>query len=126
MAAVGNLPMAGLWLMCIADASQSAEKTKLAIGRQTATKRAAICLAAQSLLTRAQTDAGAPNDKFLLWAQRMLLKNRNLAAVAVAAKLARIAWRSKPRVRAYIQDPHANVQNEWHARDRKWLESTRP
>ena len=73
----------------------SAEKSRqLGIGRQRANEtRRYLVLAAQGLLTRVARMKEPPADHFLLWARALLVrKNRNVAAVAVAAKLARIAW----------------------------------
>lgn len=74
---------------------QSGETGTLSgIPRQSANEtRRHLVLAAQSLLTRVKRMQELPNDRFLHWARRLLeRKNRNVAAVAVAAKLARIAW----------------------------------
>jgi hypothetical protein len=50
-------------------------------------------LAGHSLLTMVGRLKEPPSDGLLLWARRLAArKNRNVAAVAVAAKLARIAW----------------------------------
>ena len=50
-------------------------------------------LAGQSLITMVRRLKQPPADKFLLWVYRLdRRKHRNVAAVAVAAKLARIAW----------------------------------
>jgi hypothetical protein len=52
--------------------------------------RSYLVLAAQSLLIRANRLKQPPQDRLLIWAGRLLRrKTRN---VAVAAKLARIAW----------------------------------
>jgi len=74
------------------------------VGRQTANEtRRHLVLAAQSLLTRLKRMKELPDDKFLRWAHHMLeSKNRNLAAVAVAAKFARIAWAVEAKGKAYI------------------------
>ena len=55
--------------------------------------RSYLVLAAQSLLIRANRLKQPPQDRLLIWAGRLLRrKTRNVAVVAVAAKLARIAW----------------------------------
>lgn len=52
-----------------------------------------LVLAAQSLLTRVDRMKEPPQDPLLAWARRLLRrKPRNVAVVAVANKLARIAW----------------------------------
>lgn len=52
-----------------------------------------LVLAAQSLLTRVDRMEEPPQDPLLAWAERLLRrKPRNVAAIAVAGKLARIAW----------------------------------
>jgi transposase len=74
---------------------QSADKqTLLGIGRQSANEtRRHLVLAGQSLITMVNRRKQPPSDKFLLWIYRLSSrKNRNVVAVAVAAKLARIAW----------------------------------
>jgi transposase len=66
----------------------------LGVARQSANQmRRYLVLAAQGLLTRVQRLEQPPTDPLLLWARALLeRKNRNVAAVAVAGKLARIAW----------------------------------
>jgi transposase len=55
--------------------------------------RSYLVLAAQSLLIRVNRLKQPPQDRLLIWAGRLLRrKTRNVAVVAVAAKLARIAW----------------------------------
>ena len=84
--------------------SKSAEsETLLGVGRQSANEtRRHLVLAAQGLLTRIARMKELPDDKFLLWAHRVLeRKNRNVAAVAVAAKLARIAWAVEAKSQDY-------------------------
>jgi len=52
-----------------------------------------LVLAAQTLLTRVDRIKEPPQDRLLARAEQMLRrKMRNVAMVAVAAKLARIAW----------------------------------
>jgi transposase len=83
---------------------KSAESEKLSgIAKQSANEtRRHLVLAAQTLLTRLQRMKELPNDKFLQWAHGLLKrKNRNVAAVAVAARLARIAWAVLARNRDY-------------------------
>jgi hypothetical protein len=59
-------------------------------------------LAGQSLLTMIERREEPPQDRLLIWAQRLLRrKQRNVAAVAVAAKLARIAWAVLAKGEAY-------------------------
>lgn len=84
--------------------SRSAEREKLSgIARQSANEtRRHLVLAAQTLLTRLQRMKELPDDQFLRWAHKLLEhKNRNVAAVAVAARLARIAWAVQARNRNY-------------------------
>lgn len=74
---------------------QSADKQKLiGIAPESANDtRRHLVLAGQSLLTMVARMKQPPTDPFLLWVDRIRRrKNRNVAAVAVAAKLARIAW----------------------------------
>lgn len=74
---------------------QSADKQKLlGVAPQNANDtRRHLVLAGQSLLTMVARMKEPPSDPFLLWIDRIRQrKNRNAAAVAVAAKLARIAW----------------------------------
>jgi transposase len=73
----------------------SADKSiLLGVGRQSANQaRCYLVLAAQGLLTRIAGSIQPPDDPFLAWAHSLLKrKTRNVAAVAVAGKLARIAW----------------------------------
>ncbi len=59
-------------------------------GNQT---RVHLVLAAQSLITAVRRTKEPPTDKFLLWVRALSLrKHRNVAAVAVAGKLSRIAF----------------------------------
>lgn len=74
---------------------QSADKQKLlGIAPESANDtRRHLVLAGQSLLTMVARMEHPPRDHFLLWVNRIhQRKNRNVAAVAVAARLARIAW----------------------------------
>jgi transposase len=74
---------------------QSADKQKLlGVAPECANDtRRHLVLAGQSLLTMVARMKQPPSDPFLLWVERIRQrKNRNVAAVAVAAKLARIAW----------------------------------
>jgi transposase len=74
---------------------QSAEKQKLlGVAPECANDtRRHLVLAGQSLITMVARMEQPPSDPFLLWVDRIRQrKNRNVAAVAVAAKLARIAW----------------------------------
>jgi transposase len=74
---------------------QSADKQQLlGIAPECANDtRRHLVLAGQSLLTMVARMKQPPTDPFLLWVDRIRQrKNRNVAAVAVAAKLARIAW----------------------------------
>lgn len=66
----------------------------LGVGRETANEtRRHLVLAGQSLITMVNRMKEPPQDAFLLWVCKLSQrKNRNVAAVAVAAKLARIAW----------------------------------
>ena len=73
----------------------SAENTRLrGVGQMQACEmRRYLVLAAQGLLTRVDRIKEPPQDRLLAWAGLMLRrKMRNVAVVAVAAKLARIAW----------------------------------
>jgi transposase len=82
----------------------SAETTKLrGIGRSRRCElRRYLVLAAQSLLTRVDRMKQPPADPMLAWAHRLLRrKMRNVAAVAVAGKLARIAWAVRASNRPY-------------------------
>ena len=84
--------------------SKSAESEKLSgIAKQSANEtRRHLVLAAQSLLTRLKRMKELPDDELLRWAHNLLArKNRNVAAVAVAARLARIAWAVQARSREY-------------------------
>lgn len=84
--------------------SKSAESQKLfGVPKQSANEtRRHLVLAAQSLLTRLKRMKELPDDKFLRWAHGLLeRKNRNVAAVAVAARLARIAWAVQAKSRDY-------------------------
>lgn len=83
---------------------QSADKQKLLrVGREANNEtRRHLVLAGQSLITMVKRRKEPPNDKFLLWIWRLhLRKNRNVVAVAVAAKLARIAWAVMATGQAY-------------------------
>lgn len=74
---------------------QSADRQKLlGIAPESANDiRRNLVLAGQSLLTMVTRMKQPPTDPFLRWVDRIRQrKNRNVAAVAVAAKLARIAW----------------------------------
>lgn len=74
--------------------NQSGDKDRQGpIVRQTANDaRANLVCAAQSLITQVSRLETEPGDRFLAWAKRISArKHRNLAAVAVAARLARIA-----------------------------------
>jgi transposase len=87
---------------------QSAEHNTLSgIARQSANEtRRHLVLAAQSLLTRLKRMKQPPDDPFLRWAQGLLeRKHRNIAAVAVAARLARIAWAVQSGGRDYQPRP---------------------
>src|SRR6185312_7487767 len=84
--------------------AKSAESEKQSgIARQSANEtRRHLVLAAQSLLTCVKRMKELPEDKFLRWAHGLLeRKNRNVAAVAVAAKLARIAWALEAKGKIY-------------------------
>lgn len=83
---------------------QSADRQMLlGIGRETANEtRRHLVLAGQSLITMVKRMKVPPKDKFLLWIYHLQQrKNRNVAAVAVAAKLARIAWALMAKGEAY-------------------------
>jgi len=67
-----------------------------------------LVLAAQGLLSRVARLKEPPPDALLAWAQRMLRRKlRNVAAVAVAGKLARIAWAVMAKNRPYTPRPAA-------------------
>lgn len=83
---------------------QSADKQRLrGIPKQGASDiRRNLVLAGQSLLTMIERRQEPSQDRLLIWAQRLLRrKQRNVAAVAVAAKLARIAWADLAKGEAY-------------------------
>jgi transposase len=83
---------------------QSADKQQLrGIARQGASDlRRNLVLAGHSLLNMVERLTEPPNDRLLIWAQRLVQrKHRNVAAVAVAAKLARIAWAITAKGNAY-------------------------
>jgi transposase len=91
----GNARAFAAYLRLVPRQSKSAEReTMLGVGRQNANEtRRHLVLAAQSLFNRLARMKELPNDRFLLWAHALLQrKKRNIAAVAVAARLARIAW----------------------------------
>ena len=65
-----------------------------------------LVLAAQGLLTRVDRMKEPPQDALLAWARGMLRRKiRNVAAVAVAGKLARIAWAVMAKNRPYTARP---------------------
>jgi transposase len=69
--------------------------------------RANLICAAQSLLTQLARLDAPPADRFLAWARRIgERKHRNLAAVAVAAKLARIAYSVAASGTPYVARTH--------------------
>jgi transposase len=83
------------YLRLVPRQQASAESSALhGIGQMRACEmRSYLVLAAQSLLIRANRLKQPPQDRLLIWAGRLLRrKTRNVAVVAVAAKLARIAW----------------------------------
>jgi len=83
------------YLRLVPRQQASAESSALhGIGQMRACEmRSYLVLAAQSLLIRASRLKQPPQDRLLIWAGRLLRrKTRNVAVVAVAAKLARIAW----------------------------------
>jgi transposase len=83
---------------------QSGEKQQLrGVAKQGASDiRRNLVLAGQSLLTMIERRQEPAQDRLLIWAQRLLRrKQRNVAAVAVAAKLARIAWAVIAKGQAY-------------------------
>jgi transposase len=89
----------------------SAEKSLLiGVGRQSANDlRRYLVLAAQSLLTRLARSKEPTLDPFLAWARGLLKrKTRNVAAVAVAGKLARIAWALMATGKTYTMRPVTN------------------
>lgn len=84
--------------------SQSADRKKLlGIGAEAANQtRSNLVLAGQSLITKVKRMKQPPQDKFLLWVWRLYpRKHRNVATVAIAAKLARIAWAMASRRECY-------------------------
>jgi transposase len=102
--AFANARAFATFLRLIPRQHQSAEKQKLlGIGRQSTNEtRRHLVLAGQSLITMVKRRQHPPTDKFLLWVLRLSQrKNRNLAAVAVAAKLARIAWALMAKGQSY-------------------------
>jgi len=87
---------------------QSADRQQLrGVAKQGASDiRGNLVLAGQSLLTMIGRREELPQDRLLIWAQRLLRrKPRNVAAVAVAAKLARIAWAVLAKGEAYRSRP---------------------
>ena len=85
--------------------NQSGEKDRRAgVVRQTANDaRANLVCAAQSLITQVARLKHPPSDRFLAWVGRIAeRKHRNLAAVAIAAKLARIAYSVAASGTAYV------------------------
>src|SRR5215469_517211 len=87
---------------------QSADRQQLrGVAKQGASDiRRNLVLAGQSLLTMIGRREELPQDRLLIWAQRLLRrKPRNVAAVAVAAKLARIAWAVLAKGEAYRSRP---------------------
>lgn len=84
---------------------QSGDKKEVlrGVGRETANEtRRHLVLAGHSLITMVNRMKEPPEDGFLLSVYRLgQRKHRNVAAVAVAAKLARIAWALASRGEAY-------------------------
>ena len=83
------------YLRLVPRQQASAESSRLrGIGQMRACElRRYLVLAAQTLLTRVDRMKEPPQDRLLAWAGQLLRrKTRNVAVVAVAAKLARIAW----------------------------------
>lgn len=79
----------------------------LGIGRENANEtRRHLVLAGHSLITMVQRRKEPPQDAFLLWVYRLSQrKTRNVAAVAVASKLARIAWALVTKGETYRPHP---------------------
>jgi transposase len=74
---------------------QSADRQQLrGVAKQGASDiRRNLVLAGQSLLTMIERREELPQNRLLIWAQRLLRRKQcDVTAVAVAAKLARIAW----------------------------------
>jgi transposase len=83
------------YLRLVPRQQASAESSALrGIGQMRACEmRRYLVLAAQTLLIRVERSKEPPQDRLLAWADRLLRRKvRNVAVVAVAAKLARIAW----------------------------------
>jgi transposase len=83
------------YLRLVPRQQASAESSALlGIGQMHACEmRSYLVLAAQSLLIRVNRMKQPPQDRLLIWADRLRRrKTRNVAVVGVAAKLARIAW----------------------------------
>ena len=102
--AFANARAFATFLRLVPRQHQSAEKQKLlGVGRQSTNEtRRHLVLAGQSLITMVKRRQHPPTDKFLLWVLRLSQrKKRNVAAVAVAAKLARIAWALMARGQIY-------------------------
>jgi transposase len=102
--AFANARAFATFLRLVPRQHQSAEKQKrLGLGRQNANEtRRHLVLAGQSLITMVKRRQHPPTDKFLLWVLRLSQrKSRNVAAVAVAAKLARIAWALMAKGQSY-------------------------
>lgn len=108
--AYGNARAFAAALRLVPRQWKSADKQKmLGIGPESANDtRRHLVLAGQSLLTMVARMKQPPSDRFLLWVYRMgQRKNRNVAAVAVAAKLARIAWALMAKDTVYRPEPVA-------------------
>lgn len=83
--------------------SGESDRTKGIVRQCANDTRVNLVCAAQSLLTAVGRMQEEPEDRFLAWARRIKArKHRNLAAVAVAAKLARIAWTVADRGEPYV------------------------
>jgi len=78
----------------------------------------ALLLAAQSLLTRIARMQEAPTINSCSGCSACF-SNRNLGRVAVAAKLARIAWAVEARARSYSKDRSLTVSEPVACKDRK-------
>jgi len=75
------------------DKSGQSDRMRGIVRQRANQTRMHLVLAAHSLITAVKRRKEPPADPFLAWARRIAeRKHRNAAAVAVAAKLARIAW----------------------------------
>lgn len=90
------------------DKSGQSERMRGIVRQRANQTRMQLALAAQSLITAVKRSKEPPADPFLAWARRIAeRKHRNVAAIAVAAKLARIAWAVAAKGEPYAPRPPA-------------------